>query len=625
MIATFDTETAGLFGPIRLMGYYHAGEYHETTNAKTWWQYAKNAVIDDDNSPVWYAHNLDFDLAKIYEAVPESRKDIDWHSSIQINMRMVRVVFKCGIVLQDSLALLPGSLDNVLKSWGTEVGKLDVAEFAREGGYTSKDQYFCRVPVTDKKYREYLHNDVMGLYEVLYRLYKFTGLTEPEFCNRLTTASLAMKLYQSWYPREYKALAKTHWTAESDKGFRRAFYGGRTEVYRTRTEDAYHYDVNSLYPFVMGQNSYPFGYPDTATGLQASLMWGMFLPDWIGNRSYESCIVTALVRVPKGLQIPPLPVRHKGRLIFPTGKVKGTWCGCELENAIKHGCKVLKVIDIAAWRHSSSYFSGWVEKMSERKCNAKGAEREFYKLLQNSLYGKFAQRRVQLDVAEWTPEVDKKLHKKKSKHHVRVTPVGMLVDFEVNRYASHMQPHIAAHITAYARIVLYEAIALAQDSGNVVIYCDTDSLVLKEAMPLDLVDPNAYGKWKLEREVKHGAFVSPKLYAEIGTDGKVILKAKGLLKSYRDTLSFESYLIILERLASGETIVPLYSGVPNRRRFLRSLLGNLDPEKPRMESKSVHSDTWQKRKMDYRTGDTLAWDLQELTRLTTKHPYEGIL
>jgi hypothetical protein len=138
-------------------------------------------------------------------------------------------------------------------------------------------------------------------------------------------------------------------------------------------------------------------------------------------------------------------------------------------------------------------------------------------------------------------------------------------------------------------------------------------------MDAETVGPTEYGLWKLEREVGRGLFVSPKLYAELDMEGCETLKGKGLLRSYRDTLSFASYESILARLACGESIIELYSGIPNRRRFLRAILADGDVDEPRYESKSIHASTWQKRKINWTKGTTEAWDMTELRRRTGKH------
>jgi hypothetical protein len=192
----------------------------------------------------------------------------------------------------------------------------------------------------------------------------------------------------------------------------------------------------------------------------------------------------------------------------------------------------------------------------------------------------------------------------------------MVVEYEVTRFASFMQPHIAAHITAFARVLLYDAIITEQDRGNVVIYTDTDSLVTTQRMDAETVGPTEYGLWKLEREVGRGLYVSPKLYAEVDPEGCETLKGKGLLRSYRDSLSFSSYDSIMARLVCGESIIELYSGIPNRRRFLRAILANGDVDEPRYESKSIHASTWQKRLINWESGETKPWDMAALKRRT---------
>ena len=629
MIATFDTETVGLFGDIRIIGWYDGKTYFHSTDAREWWDFACSieyviaeykhlSSIGEFEHLVWYAHNLDFDVAKLWAAMPEIKTEIDWNKSIFINFRACKIVFKNGVELRDSMALLPGKLGDVLKSWGTEVGKLSSKDLAAQGGYKDVEDYFMHVPVTDTDYLEYLKHDVIGLHQVLTKLYKFTGLEENKFCKKLTTAGMAISLFHEWFPDEYIAFSKARWRPDTDEKMRRAYYGGRTEVFQTNVSDGYHYDINSLYPYVMGANEYPYSYPEEYTGEEAQKMWEMFLPDALGQRLYQACIVTAKVHVPDDLHIPPLPVRHDGRLVFPTGDIAGTWCGVELENAMKYGCKVIKIIDCMAWIHVASYFAGWVERMSEKKINAKGAEREFYKLLQNSLYGKFAQRREQIKVSEYTSELMAKVKAKGKGFAVRETESGILLDHTVSHYSDFMQPHIAAHITAFARVKWYNDIMMEEASGNTIVYGDTDSVVTTKPMSRFAVHPNKYGLWKLENEVKLGLYISPKLYAEIDNNNTEICKGKGLIGSYRNTLSFAKYEDIAKRLANGESVIELYRGIPNRRRFLRSVLANGDVDEPRYESKSIHANTWQKRKIFWESGLTKPWDMRALERETSK-------
>jgi hypothetical protein len=112
--------------------------------------------------------------------------------------------------------------------------------------------------------------------------------------------------------------------------------------------------------------------------------------------------------------------------------------------------------------------------------------------------------------------------------------------------------------------------------------------------------------------------VSPKLYAEIDPSGAESLKGKGLLRSYRETMSFAAYEEIFAKLASGVSVYQLYSHVPVRQKFVMAILADRNTEEPRYESKSVRADTWQKRKIDWQTGKTKPWTLRELASVISK-------
>nr|YP_009498200.1 hypothetical protein [Lactarius deliciosus]AWX52986.1 hypothetical protein [Lactarius deliciosus] len=71
--------------------------------------------------------------------------------------------------------------------------------------------------------------------------------------------------------------------------------------------------------------------------------------------------------------------------------------------------------------------------------------------------------------------------------------------------------------------VIYKLIDLGID----IYYMDTDSIVVNQAIPEELIG-NSLGLFKLEQEIKHAYFISPKLYALESVDGKFIIKAKGI-------------------------------------------------------------------------------------------------
>jgi len=83
---------------------------------------------------------------------------------------------------------------------------------------------------------------------------------------------------------------------------------------------------------------------------------------------------------------------------------------------------------------------------------------------------------------------------------------------------------IAAAVTSYARIHMSY---FKNNSNFHLYYSDTDSLVIDQPLPVELVG-NALGQLKLEYTVEKAVFLAPKVYALILEDGTEIIKVKGL-------------------------------------------------------------------------------------------------
>nr|UYK51800.1 hypothetical protein [Paphiopedilum micranthum] len=86
---------------------------------------------------------------------------------------------------------------------------------------------------------------------------------------------------------------------------------------------------------------------------------------------------------------------------------------------------------------------------------------------------------------------------------------------------------LAAAITASARIYMYPYI-----SREDCYYTDTDSVVLGQPLPEEMISSSVLGKFKLEDRVMKGYFLAPKSYFYIAMDGKNVLKYKGPAKNH---------------------------------------------------------------------------------------------
>ncbi|MFE5415743.1 hypothetical protein ACFQ6W_24415, partial [Bacillus subtilis] len=87
------------------------------------------------------------------------------------------------------------------------------------------------------------------------------------------------------------------------------------------------------------------------------------------------------------------------------------------------------------------------------------------------------------------------------------------IEAAVPSKAPYIQPHIAAYVTSYARILLYRGLIKQLEKGDVA-YCDTDSIACEAIFDDDMVDDREYGKWKLEGILEEGLFIQPKTYYE---------------------------------------------------------------------------------------------------------------
>jgi len=101
--------------------------------------------------------------------------------------------------------------------------------------------------------------------------------------------------------------------------------------------------------------------------------------------------------------------------------------------------------------------------------------------------------------------------------------------------AKHILPAVAAFVTSYSRLVLYDYFEKAKAKGGSLYYCDTDSLITDVEMECG----NKLGQIKDEVPdgILEGIFLSPKMYAIKTLKGEFI-KCKGFP---RDMFKFKSY------------------------------------------------------------------------------------
>jgi hypothetical protein len=101
---------------------------------------------------------------------------------------------------------------------------------------------------------------------------------------------------------------------------------------------------------------------------------------------------------------------------------------------------------------------------------------------------------------------------------------------------------ISSAISSYARIKLLKSMYKQIKNGGQIYYYDTDSIFTDKKLPKIMTHPLELGKFKLEYKIKEGIFLSPKNYGIIKEDFSEIIKFKGLINKFKTTtVTFDFY------------------------------------------------------------------------------------
>lgn len=291
---------------------------------------------------------------------------------------------------------------------------------------------------------------------------------------KATLPGMAIQFFrQEFYFKEFPKI-----NTYCKKFFRRGYYGGRVEVYKTGLieGDIQHYDVNSLFPSVMKRFSYP----------ELSSLEVKNEPDLSKEGMLEGW-----VHVPKS-NYPCLPMRDE-EILFPYGEIFGTWPYCEIRQLLKDGGTINKIRECIEFEETENPFERYVDFCYQKRLKAGNAiEKEFWKLMLNSLYGKFGS-------------------------HGEIETIYDDKTSFVGGEAVYANVVWSAYVTSYARLHLLDFLR----SCSLCYYTDTDSLFTPDFLPTSTL----LGDLKKEGEYSQAYFKGNKLYT---LDN--VAKAKGVPK-----------------------------------------------------------------------------------------------
>lgn len=348
-----------------------------------------------------------------------------------------------------------------------------------------------------------------------------------------TAAKLSMKMFQQCFLKE-KLEQSTDIQIYKEK---LAYKGGRTEKFKESFETnddkrLYYYDINSSYPSSM-LKLMPYKFIDcnlVNNKIINKKNVNFIIPYYLYKAKFryygndDNYISNLLLRYEKTNEI--ISIKESDTATYH-------W-GCELIEAIKDNNEIIiteenRYEGLDVFKQFSIFF--YNERLKAKK-ESNYALIMFYKLLLNSLYGKFGQKQFNKSCLCKTNEEVFKLLKKEN---------GILVNFQLINdnimieYKTKINEHnsvgklvrFASYITAESRCNL--AILMRDVGHENIYYCDTDSVFTIKKPNDNLIDQSELGKWKQETKtpIIKACFIAPKTYTYLCEDGKTQNKCKG--------------------------------------------------------------------------------------------------
>ena len=426
------------------------------------------------------------------------------------------------IEIRDSLKLLPFSVREIGRSFGTKHHKLEM-EY--------KGFRYAGCKITDEE-KEYIANDVLVVKEALEIMFE-------EGHNKITIGSCCLSEYRETIGPKYFRIFPNLYNLPIDETvygvdnagayIRKSYRGGWCYLAKGKScRDFYHgvtADVNSLYPSMMHSESgsrYPVGFPT---------FWVGEIPDEAkqNNRYYFVRINTRFYLKPGYLPF----VQNKTSWMYSATECLETsdiwdsetnmyWDHFVGFDGEVHSASMTMTLTMTDWQllqdhynlvdcvildgcwfeTESGIFDEYINYWREIKKNSKGARRQIAKLMLNSLYGKMAS----------SKDSSFKVAYEKEDHSIGFYSV--IADEKKPGYIP-----VGSAITSYARnftIRAAQANYYGPDQPGF-IYADTDSIhcdLPPEALKGIKVDDAEFCCWKLEASWDHGWFVRQKTYLE---------------------------------------------------------------------------------------------------------------
>lgn len=370
------------------------------------------------------------------------------------------------VEFNDSLKILPFKVRDIAIDFNLPILK---------GEWNYEDYTICDGSI------RYISHDVQVIAQAL-TIVKRNGI------NRMTTASSAYHCYTSLFSKDLINSAFPELDDDFLTEWREAYRGGRSMVNPIHQDlllsNVRRYDINSMYPYIMATKELPYGNPIPITK-----------PNQYNFELYHVSIGFKL----KDNHLPSL-LKKEGlysntdSYYLETDGIENIYLS-NIDLRVLYNNYDVYFIDyheMYGFLTGTFLFKKYVNHFYALKLGSQGSERIVYKLMLNSLYGKFGSNYLVRHKYSFLSEGEIKFK-----------------DSEYEELKKYYLP-MAIAITSYAHEIIDQAIYTTGISNFV--YCDTDSIHTLGTLPDDMVDKSILGKFKLETTELKSKYIRQKSY-----------------------------------------------------------------------------------------------------------------
>ena len=377
----------------------------------------------------------------------------------------------------------------------------------------------------------YCQRDVDIIQEAMIILFRFIKTNELGNFG-FTFPSIAFNIYRHKF-MDYKILV--HKNSKVTKLERAAYHGGRVECFKIghfTNKDLIQIDINSMYPYVMTNNDYPF---------HLKYHIGSILPHQLDVLLDTSCITARCII---NTNEPAYAVKHEGKCVFPIGKFECYLNTPGLQYAFDNG-HLVKIIEASVYA-KAPIFEKYVNYFYPMRLNFEAEGQKAFaslcKYLLNGLYGKFGQRIDELisesDISDDEIGRENYYDADTNEHYIITKFYGKSRTTKTKaKEGFNSLVTIAGHVTEHARFYLYKFMKIV--GRERLYYCDTDCLIFNRAgfdmdqLPIHI---NKLGHFKIEANDKNITIRTLKDYT---FGGKTKIKGVGKNATTKDNITYE--------------------------------------------------------------------------------------